>query len=147
MKYELLKPLDRQVSRLISGTMYLYNGAEADGFRFLDMAFAQGVNIFDSAQAYGESEVTLGKWLRARGNRKDVVVITKGCHPSPDNPHRVNAADLQADILSSLKKLGTDYIDVYFIHKDDESQPVGPLMETLDANFRAGRILSFGASN
>jgi aryl-alcohol dehydrogenase-like predicted oxidoreductase len=146
MKYRMLKPLNREVSGLILGTMYLYNGSEEDGFKYLDMAVENGINIFDFAQAYGESEVTLGKWMKARNNRKDVVIITKGCHPNQFRD-RVSDYDLQSDIMDSLAKLQTSYIDIYFIHKDNQDYPVGKLMEVLDANRRAGRILSYGVSN
>lgn len=146
MKYRHLDAIDRDISGLILGTMYLYNGSEEDGFAYLDMATENGINIFDSAQAYGDSEITLGKWMKARGNRKDVVIITKGCHPSQWR-ERVTDFDLQADILDSLAKLQTDYIDIYLIHKDNKDYPVGKLMEVLDANRKAGRILSYGVSN
>ena len=106
-----------------------------------------GVTVFDCAQAYGQSEVVLGKWMLSRGNREDVVIITKGCHPSPWRQDRVHDFDLQADIYDSLAKLQTDYIDLYLIHKDNPDYPVGPLMEVLNANYEAGRIRSYGASN
>lgn len=146
MKYTYLKEIGREVSRLIMGTMYLYNGSEEDGFAFLDMAVSMGINIFDSAQSYGESEIVLGKWMEARQNRKDVVIITKGCHPSRIRG-RVTDFDLQADICDSLAKLRTDYIDIYFIHKDNESYPVGKLMEILNTYYEAGKIKSYGVSN
>lgn len=146
MKYRHLDVIDRDVSGLILGTMYLYNGSEEDGFAYLDMAVENGINIFDSAQAYGDSEVMLGKWMQARGNRDDVVIITKGCHPNLWRD-RVSDYDLQADIMDSLVKLQTDYIDIYLIHKDNKDYPVGKLMEVLDANRRAGRIRAYGVSN
>ena len=146
MRYKKLKTLDRDVSRLIMGTMYLYNGSEEDGFRYLDMATEMGINIFDSAQSYGDSEVTLGKWMKERGNREDMIVITKGCHPNQFRS-RVHDFDLHADLYDSLAKLQTDYIDIYLIHKDDENYPVGKLMEALNEHYEAGRIRSFGVSN
>lgn len=146
MKYQYLKALGREVSNLILGTMYLYNGSDGDGFAYLDMATKLGVNIIDSAQSYGQSELVLGRWMKERGNRKDVIIITKGCHPSFFRD-RVTDFDLQADICDSLAKLQTDYIDIYLIHKDNENYPVGKLMEVLNRNYEEGKILSYGVSN
>lgn len=146
MKYRHLDAINRDISSLIMGTMYLYNGSDDDGFRFLDMCTDLGINIFDSAQSYGQSEVVLGKWMKKRNNRENVVIITKGCHPSFFRD-RVHDFDLQADIYDSLAKLQTDYIDIYLIHKDNESYPVGKLMEVLNENYKEGRILSYGMSN
>lgn len=146
MKYKYLEAIDRDVSGLIMGTMYLYNGSEEEGFEFLDMVTEMGINIFDSAQSYGQSEVVIGKWMKERNNRKDVIIITKGCHPSMIRD-RVHDFDLQADICDSLAKLKTDYIDIFLIHKDNEAYPVGKLMEVLNNNYKEGKIRSYGVSN
>ena len=61
MLYKKFNGIEKQASTLVTGTMYLYNGAEEDGFRFLDMSVGMGITVFDSAQSYGQSEVVLGK--------------------------------------------------------------------------------------
>lgn len=147
MLYKKFNGIEKQASTLVTGTMYLYNGAEEDGFRFLDMSVGMGITVFDSAQSYGQSEVVLGKWMQARKNRERVIIVTKGCHPSPWRQDRVHDFDLEADINDSLCKLQTDYIDIYLIHKDNQNYPVGKLMEVLDAYYKAGKIKAYGASN
>src|SRR5512138_699462 len=112
MKTKRLDILNRDVSQVILGTMPLFSGVAEEQFAHLDMALELGVNIFDSAIGYGNSEITIGKWMKARNNRKDVVIITKGCHPNREGK-RVTPKDLQDDLFRSLERLDTDYIDIY----------------------------------
>lgn len=146
MKMKKLSFLNREVSPVIMGTMPLFSGDLAEHFNHLDMTTEMGVNILDTAIGYGGAEISIGKWMTARKNRKDVVIITKGCHPGP-NGLRVNAKDLAEDLNRSLERLETDYIDIYLLHRDDTSLPVGPIVEALNEHFKAGKILSFGGSN
>lgn len=112
----------------------------------LDEVNAQGITVFDTAENYGLSEVSLGQWMKARKNREQLVIITKGCHPY-EGHERVNVEDLKHDLEQSLERLGTDYIDIYFLHRDDPKMEVGPLVELLNEYHRAGRIRAFGGSN
>jgi aryl-alcohol dehydrogenase-like predicted oxidoreductase len=146
MKYKRLDFLDREVSNIILGTMPLFSGKAEDHFEHLDMAWEMGCNIFDSAIGYGDSEITIGKWMKARNNRKDIVLITKGCHPNMYRK-RVTPYDIASDLHDSLARIGTDYIDIYLLHRDDLEQPVGPIVEELNKHFRSGKIRSFGGSN
>jgi len=146
MKYKRLDFLNREVSNIILGTMPLFSGNAEDHFPHLDMAFEMGCNIIDTALGYGDSEVTIGKWMKARNNRKDIVLITKGCHPTMYRK-RVTPFDIATDLHESLARLGTDYIDIYLLHRDDLDQPVGPIVEELNKHFRAGKIRAFGGSN
>jgi aryl-alcohol dehydrogenase-like predicted oxidoreductase len=146
MEYKKLDFLKRDASKLVLGTMPLFSGVAEDHFPHLDMAVEMGVNIFDSAIGYGDSELTLGKWMKARGNRKDVIIITKGCHPNFYRK-RVTTYDLASDLHDSLARLQTDYIDIYLLHRDDPSLPVGVLVEALNEHYKAGKIRSFGGSN
>lgn len=146
MEYKRFDFLNRDASRIILGTMPLFSGVAEEHFPHLDMAVEMGVNIFDSAIGYGDSELTLGKWMKARGNRKDVMIITKGCHPNHYRT-RVTPFDLAADLHDSLARLQTDYIDVYFLHRDDTSKPAGEIVEALNEQFKAGKIKAFGGSN
>lgn len=111
----------------------------------LDAVYACGVTAFDTAENYGQSEISLGNWIADRGLRERVTVITKGCHPYGRD--RVTPEDLRADLEQSLRRLKTDYIDVYFLHRDDLHVPVGPLVEVLNEYHRAGKIGAFGGSN
>jgi aryl-alcohol dehydrogenase-like predicted oxidoreductase len=84
--------------------------------------------------------------MAARGNREQVVIVTKGCHHNADRK-RVTPYDLSSDLYDSLARLQTEYVDVYLLHRDDPSLPVGPIVEALNEHWRAGRIRVFGGSN
>lgn len=107
-----------------------------------------GGRTFDTARHYRESEAVIGDWLQHK-KRADYTIITKGCHPTREAPHvsRVDPKSILADLATSLAKLKTDYVDVWLLHRDDPTQPVGPLMETLSGLVDQGKIRSFGVSN
>jgi aryl-alcohol dehydrogenase-like predicted oxidoreductase len=84
--------------------------------------------------------------MQARGNREEMVILTKGCHHNQDR-QRVTPFDLTADLYDSLARLKTDYVDIYMLHRDNMSLPVGPIVETLNEHKAAGRIRAFGGSN
>lgn len=117
-------------------------------FGLLDDILALGGNTFDAAHIYGngDNERTLGRWLHARGVREQVVVITKGAHHNQDR-RRVTPFDITSDLYDSLARLGTDYIDLYLLHRDDPAVPAGPIVEVLNEHLAAGRIHAFGGSN
>jgi aryl-alcohol dehydrogenase-like predicted oxidoreductase len=128
-----------------------------DSFRLLDAYCAAGGNFIDTAKVYADwlpgerstSENTIGAWLRARGCRDQVILSTKGGHPQPPDMHisRLSPAEIVGDLESSLRRLGTGTIDIYWLHRDDVSRPVGELLETLAAQARAGKIRYYGCSN
>ena len=108
-----------------------------------------GGNTVDTANVYGGRSQRArhrGLWMQARGNRDDIVIISKGCHHNADRK-RVTPYDLAADIADSLARLRTDYVDIYMLHRDDPSLPVGPIVEALNEHYAAGRIRAFGGSN
>ena len=109
-----------------------------------DNYFEYGGNTFDTAHIYGggRMEQLLGTWVRNRGIRDDVVVIGKGAHTPANFPDRVGP---QLDV--TLERLGTDHIDLYFLHRDNPEVPVGEWMDVLNAERSAGRIRAFGGSN
>lgn len=136
------------VSRLVLGTMIVNTNDLDASFALLDAALAAGINTLDLAWVYGGggSERAVGQWLQARGNREQVVILTKGCHPNGDR-RRVTPYDLGADLHDSLARLRTDYVDIYVLHRDDPDVPVGPIVETLNLYHRQGKIRAFGGSN
>ncbi|MBZ0290697.1 MAG: aldo/keto reductase, partial [Anaerolineae bacterium] len=133
---------------LVQGTLMITDPHGSPGFELLDGVLALGCNTFDTARVYGggTNEGIFGQWVRERGVRDQVVVIGKGAHPK-DGRKRVTPADISADIKTSLKEFKFDYIDFYLLHRDDEDQPVGPIVETLNEHLKAGHIHAFGGSN
>ena len=119
-------------------------------FAILDAFVDAGGNLVDTAAVYGMgvSEQTLGEWMRLRQSRDRVVISTKGGHPSlTDWARRITEEDIRADMEDSLRYLGTDHVDIYFLHRDDESKPVEAIMPILDALVREGKTRLIGASN
>jgi predicted dehydrogenase/aryl-alcohol dehydrogenase-like predicted oxidoreductase len=111
----------------------------------LDAFFEHGGTIFDTAWIYGggRTERVLGEWLASRGVREQAVVIGKGAHSPLTYPEVIGG-----QLAESLERLGTDHVDVYFMHRDNPDVPVGELVDALDAEVRAGRIRGpFGGSN
>lgn len=115
----------------------------------LDKFVELGGNTFDTARQYRHSEKALSEWMEMRKNRENLVLLTKGCHPTREEPKiaRVTPKGITEDLLVSLDTLKTNYIDLYALHRDDSSVEVGPIMETLNEHIRSGKILAIGASN
>ncbi len=128
-----------------------------DAWALLDAFAALGGNFVDSAHVYaawipgggGVSERTVGSWLTDRGMRDGFIVGTKGGHPDLKTMHisRLSPVDITQDLTESLERLGTDYIDIYWLHRDDPSIPVGEILGVLNEHLAAGRIRALGASN
>ena len=117
----------------------------------LDAFVAAGGNAIDTAHNYGgewvgRSERAIGAWLQRSGNRDRVLLIDKGAHPD-EHGQRVKPKAIAADLRDSLERLGVERIDVYLLHRDDPSLPVGPIMEALNEHIAAGRVRAIGASN
>ncbi|MEU9782242.1 aldo/keto reductase [Streptomyces phaeochromogenes] len=138
----------------LGGNVFGWTADRAQSFAVLDAYTAAGGNFVDTADTYsawvpgnegGESETVLGDWLAARGNRADVVVATKvGAHPRYKGLSGVN---IKAAADASLRRLKTDYIDLYYTHFDDPSVPVEEIISALDELVRAGKVRAIAASN
>ncbi|AEI41550.1 aldo/keto reductase [Paenibacillus mucilaginosus] len=148
MRTITIQGLDKPVSCLIKGSDYFREDVYEKAARNLDAYFAIGGNTIDTAYIYcgGESEKTIGRWMAERGNRDQVIILTKGAHHNKDGP-RVNPEAIEADLQESLQRLGTDYVDLYALHRDDPSVPVGIIMDALNEHIQAGRIRAIGGSN
>lgn len=139
---------------VFGGNVFGWTADEARSFELLDRFTAAGFNAIDTADSYsawgpglsgGESETVIGKWLARRGRRDDVVLMTKVGMWEPRKG--LSAANIEAAANDSLRRLGTDYLDVYFAHIDDDTVP---LEETLGAFARlvqSGKVRAIGASN
>ena len=156
MEYRKVKGIDKPVSRIVFGTDRLRGRQvsllpnrrlEQQAFSLLDRSFELGCNAFDTARLYGDSERTLGSWMRDRRNRDEVVVISKGCHPGRSGDPRLSPGGISRDLHASLKALGTDFIDLYLLHYDDPTVQVNPLIERLNRHIDEGKIGAIGTSN
>lgn len=143
-----IEGLQKPISNLIQGSDFFRHNVYDKVCDVLDNYFSIGGNTIDTAHIYcgGESEETIGQWMKERGNRQDVVILTKGAHHNADGP-RVNPEAIQSDLNKSLERLETDYIDLYALHRDDENIPVSIIIDALNEHIRAGRIHAIGASN
>ncbi|MER5695206.1 aldo/keto reductase [Streptomyces mirabilis] len=138
----------------LGGNVFGWTADEAQSFAVLDAYTAGGGNFVDTADGYsawvpghtgGESETIIGKWFAARGNRSDVVLATKvSTHPEYKG---LSPANIKAAADASLRRLGTDYIDLYYTHFDDTSVPVEEIIGALDELVRAGKVREIAASN
>lgn len=142
MPYGEIPGVGKRTSRLIMGVDNQPDLAHASAL--FDHFVEHGGTAFDTAWLYGggANERRMGRWIANRGIREDVVVVVKGAH----TPH-CDPASLSRQLLESLERQGTDYADLYLMHRDDPSVPVGEFVDVLDEHRRAGRIRAYGVSN
>jgi aryl-alcohol dehydrogenase-like predicted oxidoreductase len=136
------------VSSLIMGSDYFTPERIEEVCDILDAYVEIGGNTIDTAFIYqrGRSEQAIGMWVQRRGNRDRINLWTKGAHPDKNGP-RVNRQAIHEELLISLERLQTDYVDLYALHRDDPAVPVGVIVEALNEHVEAGRIRAFGVSN
>ncbi|MBF0244358.1 MAG: aldo/keto reductase [Planctomycetes bacterium] len=148
MKYACIAGLDKKVAKLVLGTMIIHTDQAEKSSALLDAAFELGYNTLDCAHVYGggNSERMIGRWMEERGNRKDLVIATKGGHPNADR-RRITCHDITSDLEDSLARLRTDHIDIYMLHRDDPTRPVAEIMDCLASHVKAGKIKLIGVSN
>ena len=145
--YIEIEGVNKPVSRIFFGTamMPLLAGKESD--YLLDAMYALGITAFDCARGYGFAEKALGNWIRHRNNREKVVILTKCGNVNMRGEVCVNRQVVEKELKKSLETLGTDYIDIYLLHRDDPHTPVAELIECLNEKQREGKIRVFGVSN
>lgn len=130
---------------------------EKTAFSLMDKFCYLGGNTIDTARVYGahfggktgDSEIVIGKWLAQRGKRDDVVISTKCAHPNlaTMNISRLSKKEIEDDVDKSLQALGTDYIDILWLHRDDINVAVDGIVDALDELVKKGKIRCFGTSN
>ncbi|MFF0964083.1 aldo/keto reductase [Streptomyces sp. NPDC003703] len=146
---------DLQVFPLaLGGNVFGWTADQERSFAVLDAYTAAGGNFLDTADSYsawveghqgGESETIIGKWIKERGNRSDIVIATKvSQHPDFQG---LSGANIKAAADASLKRLGTDHIDLYYTHFDRPEVPVEEIIGALDELVRAGKVRYIAASN
>lgn len=125
-------------------------------FQLLDFFREQGGTLIDTANFYaswlpgcqgGESETTIGLWMRDRGAREDMVIESKLGFAYPGCDGGLTAAEIQTECEKSLRRLQTDYLDLYYAHRDDPTTPLEETMEAFDRLVQSGKVRALGASN
>jgi len=139
---------------MLGGNVFGWTADEATSFAILDAFVAQGGNSIDTADVYsawapghggGESETVIGKWLKRSGKRNSVVIGTKvGLLATRTGLKREN---IIAACEDSLRRLGVETIDLYWLHKDDGTTPPGEFVGALEELVEAGKVRAIGASN
>jgi len=157
MKTRMLGRSGLEVSHLcFGGNVFGWTADEATSFALLDAFAAAGGNFIDTADVYsrwapgnqgGESESIIGKWLKQRGNRAGVVIATKVGNDMGPAGKGLSRAHILSAVDDSLRRLQTDYIDLYQSHIDDESTPLEETLATYQELVRAGKVRAIGASN
>jgi aryl-alcohol dehydrogenase-like predicted oxidoreductase len=138
----------------LGGNVFGWTADEAESFAVLDGYAAAGGNFIDTADVYsawapgnsgGESETILGRWIASRGSRDQTIIATKvGKHPQYSG---LSAETIRAAAENSLKRLETEYIDLYYAHADDEKTPLEETLGAFDALVREGKVRYIAASN
>ena len=131
----------------LGGNVFGWTADRDESFAVLDAYAAAGGNFIDTADLYagGESEKIVGAWMAERGNRDDIVVATKmGMKDGSDN---LRADTVKAQAEASLAALGTDHIDLYYAHQDDEDTPVAETLGAFDELVQEGKVRHIAASN
>ncbi|WP_438292471.1 aldo/keto reductase [Streptomyces sp. HUAS TT7] len=165
MKYTQLGRTGLQVSRLVLGTMNFGGETdEAGSHALMDAALDAGINFFDTADIYGvdeekgRTEKILGAWFAKGGDRRDKVVLatkmygdmTQGKEwstPSWPNHSKLSAVNIRRSVEASLRRLGTDHIDIYQFHHVDRATPFEEIWQAIDVLITQGKILYTGTSN
>ncbi len=161
MEYTQLGRTGLKVSRLVLGTMnFGPQTGDADSHTIMDAALGAGLNFFDTANVYGwgenkgRTEKIIGSWFAKGGGRRDRVVLATKVYGNmgPDreawpNHDKLSALNIRRSVEASLKRLGTDYIDLYQFHHVDRSTPFEEIWQAMDVLVRQGKILYVGSSN
>ncbi len=158
MQYTTLGRTGLKVSRLCLGTMtFGWTADEAESHAIMDAAYDAGVNFLDTADIYskwvegnpgGVSEEIIGQWLKTK-DRRQVIIATKargGMWPGP-NGEGLSRHHIMHAVEDSLRRLDTDYIDLYQTHYPDEDTPLEETLRALDDLVKAGKVRYVGASN
>jgi aryl-alcohol dehydrogenase-like predicted oxidoreductase len=141
---------------MFGGNVFGWTADTTTSFALLDALVDAGFNAIDTADVYsrwapghsgGESETVIGAWLAARGGRENVIIATKVGMDMGDGHVGLSRAWITRAVDDSLRRLQTDYIDLYQAHKDDEATPLEETLEAFASLIAAGKVRAIGASN
>ena len=150
MEYRKLPGTGLKLSILSLGTMQ-FGGqtSEADSLAIMDFAFENGINVFDTANAYtgGESEKIVGKGIK--GRRDKIILATKAGNRVGEDINCIGLGrrHLISALDASLKRLDTDYVDIYYMHTPDYDTPLEESLETMSGFVKSGKVRYVGISN
>lgn len=142
--------IDIEVSNLFLGSAdFLRPDNMAQVEEMFDTFIKAKGNAIDTAEHYRYAEQAIGEWIKKTGRRNEIVIFTKGCHPTREARHinRVNKECIREDIEKSLKILGVDCIEMFALHRDDRSVSVKEIMDELNYQINIGHICAAGVSN
>lgn len=141
---------------MFGGNVFGWTLDEVQSFEILDAFVAAGFDFIDTADVYsrfipgnqgGESETILGKWMKARGNRSQIILATKVGMDMGEGRQGLSKAYILTAVENSLRRLQTDYIDLYQAHTDDADTPLTETLEAFDQLIKQGKVRVIGASN
>ena len=156
MELRRLGKSDLKVAPLVlGGNVFGWTADEATSFKLLDAFVAGGFNMVDTADVYsrwapaggGASETVIGKWLAQGGKRDKIVLATKFGSEMGEGMKGLSAKYMVEAVEASLKRLQTDYIDLYQSHRDDPDTPQEETAEAFDRLVKAGKVRAIGSSN
>lgn len=157
MKKVKIGQTDLEVGRInFGGNVFGWTLNQEQSFEILDAFVAGGFNFIDTADMYsywvtgkegGQSETIIGNWMKARNNRDKIVLATKVGGETGVHPVDTSKAHILKTVDESLKRLQTDYIDLYYTHFDDEKTPVEETLSAYDEIIKAGKVRYVAASN
>lgn len=156
MNKKIIKNTDLEIAPInFGGNVFGWTLDEKQSFEILDQFTEAGFNFIDTADTYawwvngvgGQSETIIGKWLKERRNRKDIVIATKVGSETKEHGFDVSKKHILKSVDESLQRLGTDYIDLYYTHFDDNITPIEETLSAYDEIVKAGKVRYIAASN
>ncbi|SDQ93954.1 aldo/keto reductase [Flagellimonas zhangzhouensis] len=157
MKKVKIGSTDLEVAPInLGGNVFGWTLDKDASFKILDAFVDKGFNFIDTADMYsywvdggegGQSETILGEWMKARGNRSDVIMATKVGGETGTHPVDTSKKHILETVDKSLQRLQTDYIDLYYTHFDDNKTPIEETLEAYDEIIKAGKVRYIAASN
>ena len=156
MKKRLIKNTDLEIAPInFGGNVFGWTLDEKESFNILNKFTEGGFNFIDTADTYswwvngkgGQSEEIIGKWMKERKNRQDIVLATKLGSETKEHGFDISKKHILKSVDESLKRLGTDHIDLYYTHFDDNKTPVEETLSAYDEIVKAGKVRYIAASN
>lgn len=156
MKKRNIKNTDLSIAPInFGGNVFGWTLDEQQSFDILDQFADAGFNFIDTADTYswwvngkgGQSEEIIGKWMKSRSNRKDLVIATKVGSETKEHGYDISKKHILKSVDESLQRLQTDHIDIYYTHFDDHKTPVEETLSAYDEIIKAGKVRYIAASN